>query len=1020
MSIYNPQRRFMLSIVVVVVLAGLFVAFRNVTSPYLDVEHKQGQVRSHQRVENASKELQEQAIRWFPDHTWVGEARKYFHDGGRYLYCKDFNLINDDKSVSVRPIAMIWHTNPDEDPVTIVADAAQLDSSTEISPNSTELGRITSGFIAGNVQINGPRGLQIQGRTFHLAEDSMKLWSSDVVRFRVDEHHGFATGGVEIYLQAPKDSSGGLTSVTDVRQVRLNGKVVCNLFVPAARVDEEDLKLRIEAAGGFSFDVLTMTGTFSGLTPRPGEQRLKNPRDEVWVKRLNVDQSFDWLVCPELMLKFRNAISVETGLPVDGSLALEHVTAWGRHVLVRSEEHNVTIDANELRYAVDERRIDVYRTSNGTAAQATDVKLVQGENVIMVPHVRVLHTAAGGLQRVELNGAGKLTGKTTPTTTDSDKKSGTVVPAVAFGATWLKSLVMQVAPDQMSRLVSLHGGATVSETSREFDLSAQTISMKLKTPAASAPRTAVTTVSFRADASQNIAASNLNLAALRPEIITASQNVVLHSPQGNGLLRKTLAVRFEDIVPAPTIRPASTKKRAESPVSATKKQPASQDHVSFESDTLDAVVGLSVDPENREVQFRNVWLNGDVEIVRQSEKVDRSFTASGNQLFAAGTSQDDLEIKLFGDPARLSSQQRKLEGPRIDLAQVSSEAKVVGSGRIRFVTDKGFDGRKLATPTPLDIYWSDHMVFQRRSADFVGNIRIVMHDETTQDIEILCAGLTVKFSKDIALGPQTGEREFEAVDAGAKSEGENSEVGLIQWIECHNRVTVRIDQFTDGELHGRHRAEFVELKANLESGDFTAIGPGHLESVSPDKDGQLQGSAPVTVRANTPSQTTETAFVYMKTEFIGDLSGNLHRREANLTHNVVALVAPARRVDEKINLEDVLTADQLPERAGILQAEQVTVSAIGAASDPASSFAIVARENARLESRSLSASADVITYDHQKQQFIIRAEGDATVTVNHRDSFGGKFNHVTGKRFEYYRRTNQLSAAGFGGLKLTE
>jgi hypothetical protein len=157
----------------------------------------------------------------------------------------------------------------------------------------------------------------------------------------------------------------------------------------------------------------------------------------------------------------------------------------------------------------------------------------------------------------------------------------------------------------------------------------------------------------------------------------------------------------------------------------------------------------------------------------------------------------------------------------------------------------------------------------------------------------------------------------------------------------------------------------------------------------------------------------------MRTEFIGGLNGNLHRREANLTQNVIALVAPARRVDEKISLQEVPT-EQLPERAGLLQAEQLTISAIQAGATPENAFAIVARDNASLESRSLSASADVITYDHLKQQFIIRADDDGTVVVNHRSGPGGKPNRLVGKRFEYYRRTNQLNAAGFGGLKLTE
>ena len=84
------------------------------------------------------------------------------------------------------------------------------------------------------------------------------------------------------------------------------------------------------------------------------------------------------------------------------------------------------------------------------------------------------------------------------------------------------------------------------------------------------------------------------------------------------------------------------------------------------------------------------------------------------------------------------------------------------------------------------------------------------------------------------------------------------------------------------------------------------------------------------------------------------------------------------------------------------------------------SFEIVARDNARLRSRVLSASgADEIKYDHQKQQFIMKAEGNGTVRVNHLDVRSNKVNTLSGKHFEFYR-PNRLVAEGFGGLQLEE
>lgn len=1009
----------MLSIVVTLLLGGMFVAFRSVTSPYLDVEHQPQLHGSQNRVKTVSTELADQAEKWFPDHAWVAKSKKHFHDGGRYLYCRDFGLTDNDHTVTVNPIAMILHGKPGERPITIVADSARLESSTPISPNATEFGRIVGGMLSGNVRIEGPRGLRIEGRSFRLDERTMKLWSSAPVKFRADEHSGFANRGVDIYL-VPASDGQGLTDVTEVRQVRLNGRVTCNFVMPATRVDEEDQELRVAAAGGFSYEVLTNTGAFSGLPAARGEKKIRNLSNEVLVTRLVSGKVTDQLVCPELMLRFRGTLPSEeaTANNNGNAMQLEHVKAWGRQVMYKSRQHDVTVVANELSYAVAERRIDIYRHNNDPAIAAADIHVVaQKRNTLRVPHIRILHTPAGQIERVEFNGKGKITGLPEPKP-DQDPSE----PAIAFEATWLKSMTMQMGADQLSRIVSLNGNASVSEISRKFQLQANKISVKLidsltadtesDSDADSKDARRVSRVSY-SDNAEEPATSAFEISKLRPQLMTAEGAVSLTSPQGNGQLRRMLKIKFEDILAATTVQNASQSQTAKGDKKKDDKtSPESQDQVSFISDNLEAVVGLSVDPNNKTPEFKNLWLNGAVEIVRRSSKPGNSFSATGNTLYATGKQVEDLEIKLFGDPAKFTSGARKLEGPRIDLAALDKEAKVVGSGRIRFTTDKGFDGRKLDKPTDLDIFWSDHMVFQKRSARFVGNIRVVMDDGATQDIEMTCAGMTVYFSKDIALEPTDDEKTFDAVPAAGSKNGKKT--SDIERVECDNTVKIRVNQWLDGEPIGRHSAEFADLKMNLITGDFSAIGRGYLESVSPDEDGQLQGPAPATARANTPAQTSENAFVYLRVEFIGDLNGNLERREANLTHNVMALVAPARHIDDQINM-DVPTSE-LPERAGILLAEQLTISAIDRGSEDKNSFAIVARDNARLRSRILSASgADVIKYDHQKQQFIMKAEGKGTVRVNHLD--GNKLNTLNGNKFEFYR-PNRLISEGLGGLGL--
>ncbi len=1033
MHIYSSKNRFFLSVATTIALAGVYVVFRLATSPFLEVEREK---RTFTRVETGDDEpeFRRIAAKWFPQDPWVSKSAIHFRHGGRYVYCQKYDLIDLPKqspAVDFRPIAMLWSGESEDVPVRLVAKSAQLTHSKQFSLVDMDLGRITGGRLAGGVRLRGPRGLKIDVPTLHLSEDSMKLWSSDKVYFAWEGHKGSASSGIDVYLQS--DSGDGLANVTNISRIVLNGRVDCDFSLPGKRAGDEELRLKISAAQGFNYDFLTMTGIFQGISAHPDTQSASSNRpikrdEEVWVRRFNADDTVDQLVCPELQLQFRNDMPTGSGMPKDDRLHLESITAWGKQVAFYSPQHNLTVLANNLRYAVDERLIEIRNTKTDHTGRRFFVDVRQDGASVKVPHIRILHGIDGSIQRVECLGAGRLSAK--PPSPSSDQRD---VAAAAgqkrqgsFEAKWRRSMTLQLGADGLTRIVTLKEGASVAQPEAGFRLAAGTIAMRLAESgvSSSAEERTTTPSGVVGLASTSGADSSFNLASLRPEVLTATEHVVLNSPGTIGRLRERLTVRFEDMIHGKSeeskraggVRTVAQTAELKPGIPLNAESATSSDRVSFVSDTLDAIVMISSEADSREVVFHNLWLKGSVKVIRQAQKEEDSFTASGNQLFAAQGLNDNREIQLFGDPAKVKRLTETLEGPRIDLQERSRRAKVVGSGRIRFITDTGFDGQQLLQPTPIDIFWSDHMEFQDRRAHFVGNIRVIMSDGQTQHMEVTCSGLDVYFDRDLALGQQNSEGGFVAVQPGGS---DASTSGPIDRIECHSHVVVKIDQFADGVTSARHHAEFADLSVNLTTGDFTAIGRGFLSSISPDRNGELQGSSPATARANTPAQTHETAFVFMKAEFIGEIKGNIHRQEATLSHHVEAVVAPARRVDEKINFDHIATA-QLPERAGILSAEELTISAVPLTDSESDSFAIVAKENARLESQTISGTADVITYDHSKEQFILRAEGRGSVTVNHRASLYSQFSKLVGKRFEYYRRTNQLNAEEISSLDVGE
>ena len=747
----------------------------------------------------------------------------------------------------------------------------------------------------------------------------------------------------------------------------------------------------------------TRTGRFAGLIPKrlspSGELPLRK-EDQVWAKQVDprdADKTLNQLVCPELVINFRKRVD-PPGMESSGpALEAERLRAWGHRVVFQSAEHDILVDGNDFQYSLDERRIDISQTPDGTNSSRDHVTVVSQHGRLSVPHISIMLAATGNeVQRLECLGAGVLTARMPGSEDDGESQES------EFQARWTQVLTMQSFPDSAKRKLTIDGNARVASLAQKASLSAQHIEMDLKEE----PEMKSGVIR---PATAEGASGPMDTERLTPTRLLATGNVRLESDIATGNLRDKLTVTFDQG------QPELVKSVSSTAAAPDESERETDEKFSFVADSLDARVLLAMGGENSEPEFRDLWLKGEVEVVRQSPEASRSFTANGNALSAASGLNNDRELHLFGDPAIVATESQKLEGPRIDLQELSRTAEVVGSGRIRFILETGFDGRKLPAPTPVDLYWSDHAVFDERSADFVGSVRVVMSDGMTQDLNLTCAGMTVYFSEGVMFGQDEGSETFSAVPRKTGSESEEDS-SPVESVECHGKVTVHIEQFLKGALNARHEAVAADLKVNLITGNFSAIGPGTLESVSPDRNKSLQGSAPIAARANASAQTDETAFIHVKTNFIGEISGNFEAETAVLTQNVLATVTPTRRVDEKVDLQQV-PREELPERAGILQAEELTMSSVSTANDQ-TMFSVVARNNARLVSQSIAASADVITYDHSKEQFIMRAEGGGRVKVSHRAGANGRTNRLTGSRFEYYRGTNRLKATEIEGLNI--
>ena len=1031
-----PGSRGPRTVLVGIGLVAVYLAYARLTSPWLTVERKATSLPTASRPEEKSQVFAEKARKWFREDPWVQNANARFRDGGRLLWFNKQQLENENRSIAISPVAFLWQQVDEEIPITATADSAQLDSSAKFDFQETGggFGRIVSGLLSGDVRITGPDGLRIEGRMFHISEDAMKIWTSQPVKFAWGTHSGRAESGAEIELLASAESSKtGLMAVNDVQRIRLRGRIDCNLMFSDEDSQREPVQLKVSAANGFEFFVPTNEATFSGFLDR--EANLDN---QVLVERPTAAGDLDRLFCSKLVLKFQPRIQNAGSGKSSRQLELARIIAEGQPVefwSLKGGQEQVYANMGLLKYRLEERMLDLTERVLAADGRKFPVEVFQSGTRLTTSHVLVAMDESNQVHTVECRGAGKI---------GPSNRGKKPADAQMLGAAWKESLLLRRGEEQR---ITLKGEARVIQASMkdtgrlkaDLSLAADVIDMFLEKAAQTVSMPAAG--SMMRSESSNPLAEGMDMSKIRPEQLVATGNVTMTADQLSGTAREKLTVNFQNGRPSIPVAGVSGSDSGKAgvikPVSSSSENPTAglSGKTAVLADTIEARVWLA---ESETPQFEDVWLKGAVAVTHTADAGDKarveeqSFTANGNVLFAKGGFRGNTEISLFGDPATVVNSSRLIEGPRIDLTELTAsskdvqrEAKVDGSGRIRFVSTAGLDGRPLAKPSPVDIYWGEHMSFTGRTAHFVGNVRAVMNNDLDHDVELTCAGLKVHFTDDLAMESAGKQDEFHLT----QTPGSKSLVANIERIECQSRVVVDMDMMEEGVVKAHHHAEFADLEFNQITGEFHATGPGLIESVQPDKGKRkLAVSNRTVVRANTPSRTSEPGFFFIRADFIGELRGNRDKKIVSLKQHIRGIFGPVQRLTDRLNI-DGISAEELPENTGALKCENLAISVIQGPAADQQSFSMVAESNStggqggtkipcRFESRLFSGLADKIIYDHSKQQFILRADEGRQATVSHHQD-GGQRQVLNGGQFEYYSDRNYLRANQITGVQST-
>ncbi|MFK7817156.1 MAG: hypothetical protein AB8G99_00435, partial [Planctomycetaceae bacterium] len=443
-----------------------------------------------------------------PQHPWAVDAAYRHKDENTFVYSRDYMLGNEKRSVSLKPFAIVMTDQlgrgKKNAPVTMVAESAQLDFSAGLTESDFDAGRVTSGQLLGEVRIEGPDNLLIMGRNFFVDENSRRIWSDDIVRFRFGPHRGRGRG-VEIRLGS-SDARAGLLAAEAIRSVRIREDIILEMLAEGDQRTTEtkptDL-IHVRSRGHLEFDLETNIATLDR---------------GVHLRRPTAPDENDTLKCDLLSIHFRKKESEKQS---EVGLKPIQLTAQGNVELQSIQNELLVTQITDLEYRLDTRTVELANSIVFPDGSGPPLKVAQQSSDMVCRRLILAHDEDNELESITCPGGGILTGRSKE---NSDE--------IELIARWGEEL--RLRPDRQPdiRLLELRGAVTVLQPLENTQLKADSVKVWVReTQDKTQP----------ADASTNSIARG----KMKPLRLEASQSVFLKSPQMSGPTNR-LVVVFED------------------------------------------------------------------------------------------------------------------------------------------------------------------------------------------------------------------------------------------------------------------------------------------------------------------------------------------------------------------------------------------------------------------------------------------------------------------------------------------
>ena len=921
----------------------------------------------------------------FPAGSWELDNPKILESDQIKLLLRDYANLSDG-GVEIRPCTVIFTPKDSVDPaerkrrsvILQAPEGARLEFDEPFDLRRGRIGRLTSGHLDGQITIRSA------GRSPGAEDDLLvitrnvdlnaeRIWTPQAVEFRYGPNYGRGEQlHVKLLPAEPSDpSSRGLTiggvEMFEIARletlhlvpgtVKMSGDGAPGQAGEPAWASQSPIEVRCQ--GPFRFDPVRQVATFE---------------NNVGVFLVNPNGPSDQLSCELLSIYFarpRPDAPPPAGSPDTRKSTLSNpldlrprrLEAQGRPVVALSRSRDAHARGERLEYDLQTQQISL----QGSPGQ--EAFLRQGPNEIHAQRLEYQFAGPGRMGKLRAQGPGQLKGQPAP------NAAGPLL------ARWNDSL--RLRPDQDQQVISLSGNAELNY--------------------AGIGQLTAPEIHFWFDELPAEVARRTGQPAVRPARMLAVPEVRLASPQMSGTIQR-LEAWFEqapppsDPPPVPAAAPVGPPVAGPSPAFPSAGQAVQAitqpRHFELTGHRVRARIALRAAAS----ELVELMIDGNVQLLetRTALPSERPLVLRGDQVHVLHAASPNAELVVIGQPAHFEARGLGLTGGNINLNSGTNRLWIDGGGRMDLPLQRDLEGRPLAEPMALDIFWQRKMEFDGATVSFYDSVVAQSKNQklATETLEIRLKN-PIRFAA--AGDPSSGQPE-------------------IDQIACRGGLRMENHALEGTEQASSDRLETADLTINLASGDALARGPGRMTTV---RRGSLKpigavGSPPLVNQLATPGQGE---LAYLNVRFQDKLTGNFRLRTVTFHEQIKAVYGAVHAWDEVLDPEK-------PELFGpsglLLNCHQLTVSQPAVAQEDRGAIELEAHGNVVVEGSSYFARAAAMKYSQAKNWLILEGDGRADAEFYQQKSVGGPAPKATAHRFLYWPSTRRLEVEGARSIELNQ